>query len=112
MSNQYLSIVSESKREFKSFDKKNTRYYNVFKGKYMAKVVTMRIEEGILEQFQKFAKLENRSLSNFIETATMRYIQELEYTDEFETVEIKSNKSLLKRIEKGRKDSDKNRGKL
>ncbi|MBK6608349.1 MAG: CopG family transcriptional regulator [Leptospiraceae bacterium] len=71
----------------------------------MTKIVTMRIDENLLKQFNNFAKLENRSLSNFIETATKKYINEMELTDDFETKEILENKSLLKKLANGRKDA-------
>ena len=71
----------------------------------MTKIVTMRIDENLLKQFNNFAKLENRSLSNFIETATKKYINEIELTDDFETNEILDNKSLLKKLANGRKDA-------
>ena len=58
----------------------------------MTKVITMRIDETILKQFNNFAKLENRSLSNFIETATKKYINEMELTSDFETKEILERK--------------------
>ena len=71
----------------------------------MTKIVTMRIDENLLKQFNNFAKLENRSLSNFIETATKKYINEMELTDDFETNEILDNKSLLKKLANGRNDA-------
>lgn len=78
----------------------------------MTKVITMRIDESLLKQFNNFAKLENRSLSNFIETATKKYINEIELTDDFETKEILEDKPLLKKIANGRKDAKARRGKF
>ncbi|HRG49263.1 MAG TPA: hypothetical protein PLG41_23875, partial [Leptospiraceae bacterium] len=43
--------------------------------------------------------------SNFIETATKKYINEIELTDDFETKEILENKSLLKKLANGRKEA-------
>jgi len=42
----------------------------------MSKVVTLRIDEKKYRIFRILASQENRPLSNFIETATMRYIEE------------------------------------
>lgn len=55
----------------------------------------MRIDESVLNKFSTFAKLENRSLSNFMETATMKYINELEFTDDFETKSIFETELLI-----------------
>ena len=78
----------------------------------MTKIVTMRVEESILEKFNKFAEMENRSLSNFIETATLHYIKEIEYTDEFETNEILNNKELLEKLKKGSLDAKQGKGRF
>ena len=60
----------------------------------MPKTVTLRLKDDIYELFNKLAGQENRPLSNFIETAVLRFIQETEFADEFEMNEIKSNKPL------------------
>lgn len=78
----------------------------------MTKVITMRIDKSILEQFSAFAKLENRSLSNFIETATMKYINEIEFTDVFETKDILKDKQLISKLKKGSKDAKAKRGRF
>ncbi|HPM35452.1 MAG TPA: CopG family transcriptional regulator [Spirochaetota bacterium] len=78
----------------------------------MAKMVTMRIDEATLEKFNQFAKLENRSLSNFIETATLKYINEIELSDDFEMKDIFQNKILLAKLKKGSKDAKNLRGRF
>ncbi len=78
----------------------------------MSKTITMRIDETVLEKLMKFARLENRSLSNFIETAALKYINEIEYTDEFEMNEILSDTDLLKKLKKGSSDAKNKRGRF
>jgi hypothetical protein len=78
----------------------------------MTKVITMRIDESILEKFSQFAKIENRSLSNFIETATLKYINDIEYTDDFETKDILNDKALISKLKKGSKDAKSMRGRF
>lgn len=78
----------------------------------MAKTITLRINEPVLEKFKKHAEIENRSLSNFIETATLRYLEEVDLADEFEMEDINSNKDLLKRLKKGSSDAAKKKGKF
>lgn len=78
----------------------------------MTKIITMRVDESLLKKFNNYAKLENRSLSNFIETATRKYINEIELTDDLETKEFLEDKKLLKKIVNGRKDAKARRGKF
>jgi hypothetical protein len=66
--------------------------------------VTLRLPENHYRLFRKMAEDENRSLSNFIETATIRHIEESEYADRFEMEEIKRNKELTTSIKKGHAD--------
>lgn len=70
----------------------------------MAKVVTLRLDDEVYNTFKTIADQENRPLSNFIETAALRYINEIEFVDEFEMAEINSNTALKESIKKGIKD--------
>ena len=74
----------------------------------MAKIITMRIDEAVLDKFSQFAKIENRSLSNFIETATLKYINDIEFVDDFEMKDILGDKKLVAKLRKGfeRRQSD------
>jgi hypothetical protein len=89
-------------------------YYivNDKRGNYMAKMVTMRIDESVLEKFNQFAKIENRSLSNFIETATLKYINDIEFVEDFEMKDIVQDKKLLSKLNKGSKDAKNMRGRF
>ena len=70
----------------------------------MAKVVTLRLDDDIYHTFKTLADQENRPLSNFIETAALRYINEIEFVDEFEMAEINSNTRLNDSMDKGIED--------
>jgi len=78
----------------------------------MSKTVTLRIDNEILERFKQHAKMENRSVSNFIETAALRYVENIELTNEFEMNEILNNPSLLKQLKKGSDDAKNKRGRF
>ncbi len=78
----------------------------------MPKTVTLRIDDKLLDRFKHHAEMENRSISNFIETATLRYIEESEMADEFEMSEIMNNEKLLKQLRKGSEDARKKRGRF
>ena len=78
----------------------------------MPKTVTLRIDDKLLDRFRHHAEMENRSISNFIETATLRYIEESELIEDFEMSEILNNDDLLKRLKKGSDDARKKRGRF
>ena len=46
-----------------------------------SKIVTLRLKDSVFQRLRTLAERDNRPLSNFIETATLRYEQE-EYADE------------------------------
>lgn len=78
----------------------------------MSKTVTLRIENRLYEKIKEHAVCENRTLSNFIETATLRYIDEIELVDEYEMEEIVSNEDLLKRLKKGSGEASRKKGRF
>ncbi len=75
----------------------------------MPKTITIRLADERYELFKKFAEMDNRTISNFIETATSRYIEQIKYADEFEMAEINSNEDLQKSLKRGRTDVKENR---
>ena len=66
----------------------------------MSKVVTLRLDEPVYKMFRSLAKGENRPVSNFIETAVLRFVEEHQVVDEFEMAEIRSIKSFFKEAAK------------
>jgi hypothetical protein len=53
-----------------------------------------------------------RSISNFIENAALRFIEEEEYLVDFENEEILSNMDLMGSIQRGDEESVEGKGKL
>ena len=47
-----------------------------------SKIVTLRLKDSVYQRFRTLAERDNRPLSNFIETATLRYLEQEEYADE------------------------------
>ncbi len=78
----------------------------------MPKTMTLRISDKLLERLKLHAKMENRTISNFIETATLRYIEQNELVDEFEMAEIMSNRDLIKKLKQGSKDDKNKKGRF
>ena len=65
----------------------------------------MRLQENKYLRFKQLAECDNRSISNFIENAALRFIEDKEYLDDFENEEILSNKELMGSIHRGYEES-------
>lgn len=79
----------------------------------MAKVVTLRLPDEVYKKFKTYAEQDNRPLSNYIETATLRYIEHsAEYVDDLEMNEISNNKDLLKELKKAASEAKSGKGKF
>ena len=78
----------------------------------MSKTVTLRLDDKIYQRFRGMATHDNRPISNFIETAALRFVEEHEYVDEFEMAEINNNASLKRSIKSGIRDAKAGRGRF
>jgi predicted transcriptional regulator len=78
----------------------------------MSIVVTLRLKDPVYRMFRGMAEKQNRSLSNFIETAALRFVEEQEFVDGFEMAEIKANKELNRSLRHGILDAKKKRGRF
>ena len=56
--------------------------------------------------------MENRSISNFVETAAMKYIEEIEFADDLEMETIESDRELIEGIRQGIDDAKARRGRF
>ncbi len=78
----------------------------------MSKTVTLRVDDTVYGKLRSWAKRDNRPLSNFIETAALRFIEDHEVVDEFEMAEIEGNKPLNASMKRGLKDAKSGRGRF
>ena len=78
----------------------------------MSKTVTLRLPDQAYERFRMLAQRENRSLSNFIETAASRYVEADQFVDEFEMSEIETNTELNRSLKRGIKDAEAGHGRF
>ena len=78
----------------------------------MSKTLTMRVDQATYEIFLKAAAAERRSLSNLIETAALRHIQENQFVEQAEMAEILSRPGLVRRLNKGSVAARKRRGRF
>ena len=78
----------------------------------MPKTVTIRLDDISYDIIKQHAQADNRPLSNYIETATLKYIEEIDYVDEFEMENILSDKNLIKSLKEGSTDAANKRGRF
>jgi uncharacterized protein (DUF1778 family) len=75
----------------------------------MSKVVTIRLGEDEYKRIRAAAQADNRPISNFMETATLRFLEESEFVDEREMAAIRADKQLMKSLKAGSADVRKGR---
>lgn len=78
----------------------------------MSKTVTLRLSEDNYKVFKKLAERDNRPISNFIETAVQRFIEDNIEVDEFEMDEIRGNAELNKSLRRGLSDMKSKKGRF
>ena len=78
----------------------------------MSKMVTLRLDDDLYVRLWALAKRDNRPLSNFIETAVLRYTENDEHVDEFEMAEIRANRALNRSLRRGLEDAKAKRGRF
>ena len=61
----------------------------------MSKTVTLRLKENVYQVFLEVARAENRSISNFIETAALNRLSEQQFVDDAEMAEILSDEKIV-----------------
>lgn len=78
----------------------------------MSKTITIRIDEDIYKIFKKAANGERRSISNFVEYATLAYLtNDIDISDD-EMDEILNNVLLVKSLKQGLSDIKKGKYKI
>jgi predicted transcriptional regulator len=78
----------------------------------MSKTVTLRLSDDLYQLFRQCAEDDNRSLSNFIETATLRFIELANLTDQSETAEGSSDDAASRNIARGHADARSKQGRF
>lgn len=78
----------------------------------MSRTITLRLKDSFYNLLRRLAEQDNRTLSNFIETSTLRHIEEHEYADEYEMAEIRDNQELNKSLKRGMKNAKLKKGRF
>jgi len=78
----------------------------------MPKTVTLRLEDNIFHLFKLAAEGERRTISNFLEFATLNYLTNEIYVSDDELNEIISDEKLMKNLRKGLNEIKKGKYKI
>lgn len=70
----------------------------------MPKTITIRLDDSVYDIFKKAADGERRSISNFVEVATLAYVTNEIHVSDQEMNEILSDASLVTSLKKSLKD--------
>jgi hypothetical protein len=70
----------------------------------MSRTVTLRLDEKNYDLFKVYAERDHRTLSNFIETSALRFIESELFCDDSEMAEIKADAELNKSLQEGHED--------
>jgi predicted transcriptional regulator len=64
----------------------------------MGKTVTVRVDDTTYKKIKAAAEAERRTISNFMEYATINYVEQSSFVDDEEMVGILENEVLLKNL--------------
>ncbi|MBI5804834.1 CopG family transcriptional regulator [candidate division TA06 bacterium] len=78
----------------------------------MSTTITLRLDDKTYNIFRTLSQRDNRTLSNFIETAALRYIEDSSLIDEAEMAAIRSDKPLEASLKRGRSDAKAQKGRF
>lgn len=78
----------------------------------MARTLTVRMDDATYRLVADAAAADNRSVSNFIETAAREKAAAEIFVSDEEMAEIRSNADLVKRLKRGRREAAARRGRF
>ena len=78
----------------------------------MPKTLTVRIDDATYRLIAEAAEVENRSVSNFIETAAREKAAAEIFVSDEEMAEIRGDKNLQRRLKVGHRDAAARRGRF
>jgi predicted CopG family antitoxin len=70
----------------------------------MQKTITMRINDDVYEMFKKAAHGSRRTISNFLEYATLSFLSQDTYVSDHEMKEILKDNELIENLKQGEKE--------
>jgi bacterioferritin (cytochrome b1) len=79
---------------------------------YMQKTITLRINDDVYEMFKKAAHGSRRTISNFLEYATLSFLSQDTYVSDHEMKEILKDNELVASLKHGEKEIKSRRFKI
>jgi len=76
------------------------------------KTITVRVDDDVYNILKKAADGERRTISNFIENASLSYLTNETYVSDYEMAEIMKDAGLVAGIKKGLDDAKKGKYKI
>ena len=70
----------------------------------MGKTITIRIDDATYEKIKSAAESEKRTISNFMEYATVAYLENSSFVSDEEMKEIVESRELLNRLQESIQD--------
>ena len=78
----------------------------------MAKTLTVRVDDATYRLIAEAARADNRSISNFVETAARQKAAADILVPDSEMAEIRADRGLVRRLQRGHRDAATRRGKF
>jgi uncharacterized protein (DUF1778 family) len=78
----------------------------------MQKTITMRINDDVYEMFKKAAHGSRRTISNFLEYATLSFLSQDTYVSDHEMKELLKDNELIENLKRGEKEIKSRRFKI
>ena len=78
----------------------------------MHKTITLRINDDVYQMFKKAAHGSRRTISNFLEFATLSFLSNDSYVSDDEMKEILKDRNLLEDLKQGEKEIKSRRFKI
>ena len=67
----------------------------------MPKTITLRLADRVYEAFRSYAEADNRPISNLIETAALKHLEECSLVSPSEMSSILADRDLVSRLKTG-----------
>jgi uncharacterized protein (DUF1778 family) len=78
----------------------------------VAKTLTVRVDDATYRLIAEAARADNRSISNFVETAARQKAAADILVPDSEMAEIRADRGLVRRLQRGHRDAATRRGKF
>ena len=78
----------------------------------MPKTITLRLADRVYEAFSNYAEADNRPISNLIETAALKHLEECSLVSTSEMSSILADRDLVSRLKTGSQAARRKKGRF